>query len=198
MTVDGGGALARDETLRALGDAKRGRAEGFRRLYELLGPAVAAYCRGQRVPDPDDLVNEIFLRVFRNLPAFEGGLGQLRSWVFAIAHNLCVDEQRRSRARPRVVPLGESIPDVADASFEGSVLDHVSDTAVKSALRRLSGDQQQVLLLRSVVGLSVRETATAIGKQPAAVKGLHRRAISAMRQHLEAPAGGVVLYGQAS
>ena len=51
----------------------------------------------------EDLVQEVFWRVWRRASSFERERGRVAQWLFGIAHNLCVDELRRLRARPTPV-----------------------------------------------------------------------------------------------
>ncbi len=75
----------------------------YQRLFEWLGRSVAGYLRGQGADDAEGLANDVFLRVFTNLGSFAGSEERFRSWVFAIAHNLLVDQRRRQRRRPTIV-----------------------------------------------------------------------------------------------
>ncbi|MEX2255873.1 MAG: sigma factor [Acidimicrobiia bacterium] len=75
-------------------------------LYRQLAPAVAGYQRVQGTAEPDDLTNEVFVRVFRDLGAFSGTDAQFRSWVFSIAHARLVDDRRRQARRIQLEQLG--------------------------------------------------------------------------------------------
>ena len=167
-----------------LAAAQVGEAWAFTRLFEWLGRPVVAYLRGAGVEDPDGTANEVFLRAFRGICGFEGTEGRFRSWVFAIAHNLIVDERRRRSRRPVVRPMEElSEPAVAGADEEALVA--LGDERVQAMLAVLPPDQREVILLRLVADLSIEDTAAAIGKSPGAVKALQHRATNRLRRTLD-------------
>ena len=74
------------------------------------------------------------------------------------------------------------LPRTADAS--GEVIAREDEAAMFAAIRTLSADQQDVLGLRFFAGLSLAETATAMGRSPNAVKQLQFRAVSSLRQRM--------------
>lgn len=165
--------------------ARTGEGWAHQRLFDWLGRPVAAYLRGAGVEDPDGLANECFLRVFGGIERFEGTEGRFRSWVFAIAHNLVIDERRRRGRRPRQTELvGDPGPAVAGA--EEAALVTIGDERMRSLLAELPPDQRDVLLLRVVADLSIEDTAAALGKRPGAVKSLQHRATAALRRRLMA------------
>ena len=94
--------------------------------------------------------------MFGGIARFEGTEGRFRSWVFAIAHNLVIDDRRRRSRRPLQAALegdvGPSAPGAEDAAL---VADH-----------------------------SIEDTAAALGKKPGAVKSLQHRALASLRKRL--------------
>lgn len=169
-----------------LAAAKLGQAWAFQRLFDWLGRPVAAYLRGAGLEDADGTANEVFLRVFGGIDRFDGTEGRFRSWVFAIAHNLVIDERRRRSRRPRQVELHDDAgAKVPGASADDAVLVALGDERVRALLGGLPPDQRDVLLLRIVADLSIEETAATLGKKPGAVKSLQHRAVAALRRRLD-------------
>jgi len=173
--------------------ARRGDSCAYRDLYDALAGRVCGYLSVHGASDPEDLTSEVFLRVFRRIGSFEGGERQFRSWVFTIAHNLLLDDRRRTGARVTTRPLehdaferltGGNVEDEAIGNFGG---DWVSD-----ALAQLSPDQQSVLTLRVVGDLSVEQVAAVVGKPVGAVKALQRRGIATLRRHMAGSAPDAV------
>jgi RNA polymerase sigma factor (sigma-70 family) len=161
--------------------ARAGEGWAFERLFEALGRPVAAYLRGAGVEDPDGAANEVFLRAFRGLGAFEGDEVRFRSWVFTIAHHLLIDDRRRRARRATTVPLGAA-PEPAAGDDHVAVA--LGDERVRQLLAGLSPDQREVVLLRVVADLSLEDTALAMGKKVNAVKALQHRAMRALRNQL--------------
>jgi RNA polymerase sigma-70 factor (ECF subfamily) len=137
----------------------------------------------QRAAEPEDLVSEVFLGVFRGVSTFRGTEQQFRSWVFTIAHRRLQDERRRAARRPYL----ESVdPDVGalGGDVEREAFAALGEQWVIDVCAQLSADQRTVLLLRVVADQSVEEVARITGKSVGAVKALQRRALETLRRRL--------------
>ncbi|HEX2040980.1 MAG TPA: RNA polymerase sigma factor [Acidimicrobiales bacterium] len=176
----------------ALAAARTGAGWAFERVFAAFAPAVCGYLRAQGARDPEGETNEVFLRVHRRLPAFEGDVDRFRSWVFAIAHNYVVDQRRWLRRRPveDVVADTPVRPTGRDAGEEA--LARVAAADVRALLGTLSPDQRDVLLLRFLADLSIEQTAAATGRTVTGVKALQRRGLDALRRRLAAVSGPAV------
>src|SRR5262249_23287140 len=153
-----------------------GDAWAFEALYRAIAPAVAAYLRVQGAGEPEDLTNEVFLRVFRGLGRFTGNDAQFRSWVFSIAHARLVDERRARARRARytgAAGVGPAPPRAA-GNVEDDVLRELGEQRVRELCERLAPDQRDVLLLRVVADLTVEQVARLVGKTTGATKALQR------------------------
>lgn len=169
-----------------LAAAQSGAPWAFARLYEDLAPAITGYLRLRGAPEPDDTASEAMLQVFRALPRFTGDEAAFRSWVFTIVHRRLIDDRRRRGRRPTTAPL-----EAGEAEAGGNVelealeaLDPLGGGWMHDALRAVTDDQRDVLLLRIVGGLSVEEVAGIVGKRPGAVRALQHRALGRLRERL--------------
>ncbi len=169
-----------------LAAARAGAEWAWTMLYEDLAPSVLGYLRVRGAAEPEDLTGEVFLQVVRDLHRFRGDERSFRAWVLTIAHHRLLDE-RRARARRPVEPLDPAAAEVPDpaAWTEERALSSVEAERVARLIARLSPDQQDVLLLRTLGGMTIEEVARAVGKRPGAVKQLQRRAIAALRRELQ-------------
>ncbi len=143
-------------------------------VYRELAPRVLGYLRAQRVPDPDDLLGEVFLQVARDIGRFKGDDAALRRWVFSIAHNRVVDDRRRRARRPQTSDA--EVPEVAEASASGDT--DPFDPELAAALGDLSDDQREVVVLRFVADLPLETVARVTGRTVGAVKALQHRALT--------------------
>ena len=148
-------------------------------LFAELGPVVLGYLRSQGAADPEDLLSEVFLQVSRDLDRFRGDDTKLRSWVFTIAHHRLVDDRRRRGVRPQVVSsevpeLGEEMPEPVDPQLV-------------AALGALTELQRQVVTLRFVGDLSLREVARIVRRPVGAVKSVQKRALDRLALMLGEP-----------
>lgn len=125
-----------------------------------LIPRLRRYARAL-LGDPgaaDDLVQDTLERAWRKAALWRPGT-DLRAWLFAIMHNLFVN-QVRARRRDVEIPLDETAlgrPAAADASAGVQLLD------LASALARLPPEQREVLLLVGLEELTYREAAQVLG-----------------------------------
>src|SRR5262245_24499380 len=156
--------------------------------YRMLGSATEA----------DDAVQETMIRAWRNLDRFDGR-ASLRTWLYRIATNVCLDElaDRSRRARPiEDAPAGtvddpllthprthwlEPIADAralpSDANpAEMAILRQSIGLAFVAALQHLPPKQRAVLLLMEVLGWSAAEVAESLETSVASVNSALQRA----------------------
>jgi len=165
--------------------ARAGHGWAWAAIYRQLSPAVLGYLRALGVPEPDDVGAEVFLHMVRDLPRFEGGEGEFRTWVLTIAHNRLVDERRIIKRRPvEVIPVEEIEHGEVGRSAEEDALAKISEQRAFELLRRLSDEQQSVILLRVLGDLSITQVAAVLGRTPGAVKALQRRGLATLKREL--------------
>jgi RNA polymerase sigma factor (sigma-70 family) len=150
----------------------------FRELFRRYAPVVLRLVR-QNVPTQEahDLVQQTFLHLHRGRNDFRRG-APLRPWLCTIAINVRRQYLRSIRNRESVSP----IPDVADSIPAAATSDVVGK--VRAALSELSSDQQQVIVLHWVEGLSFREVADVVGASLGAVKVRAHRGYEVLRVSL--------------
>ncbi len=178
------GAGRADIDAAALSAAAAGGSAAMRSIYNSLAPTVAGYARGHGADDPEAIANETLYRVLDGLSRFEGDVDRFRSWAFTIAHNLIVDDRRRLARRPRSAATVEDIHLPAVASAEATAVSAVETQQMIDWIRQLPPGQRDVLLLRLVADLSVKDVSRIVGKRDGAVKALHRRGLDALRSQL--------------
>ena len=106
--------------------------------------------------------------------------------MFTIARHALIDERIRETRRPSTVELTESTPSTISSEHpEADVLEGVARDDLLALLDRLTPDQRDVLALRIVADLPIRQVATVLHKSPGTVKALQHRGVAALRRHLE-------------
>lgn len=149
--------------------------------YRALAPAVLGYLRGIGVAEPEDLLGDVFVQVARSIDGFRGDADQLRRWVFVVARNCLVDEERRRARRP---PVGaDRIPDRAVDADEGP------DPRLVAALAELTPDQREVIGLRFIADLPLEAVAEVTGRPVGAVKSMQHRALAQLARRLDGERG---------
>lgn len=168
-------------------EAAAGDPEAVRTLTTMIAPMTVRYCRarlGRRDFGPvcaDDVAQEICVAVLQALPAYHDRGGSFLFLLRAIAANKVADAFRsvsRERARPT-----DEVPELTDtdAGPERRVLEAERGRRLDALLDRLPAVQREILVLRVVVGLSVGETARALGLSSANVRTLQHRALFRLR-----------------
>jgi RNA polymerase sigma factor (sigma-70 family) len=175
--------LRSDEQLVSL--FRAGNDEAFRAIHDRYRARMLAYTRQMltgSIQDPEDAVQEIFVRAYAGLRANRRQLA-LRAWLYRIAHNRCIDELRR----PHAVAL-ETVDYLIPAAQ-----DPVAKVEQRDSLRRLIIDvqrlpeqQRSALLMRELAGMPYADVAGALGVSVAAVKSLLVRARMGLAQASEA------------
>ena len=156
----------------------------FGELYELFCPKIysyIAYHLNGRVEAAEDLTEEVFMKALQNLGTFQFREVPFSSWLYRIAHNHLIDHIRTVKKQPQV-----NIDDAQHLLFERDRLDGRLDRQTLShALAKITQDQRQIVLMRIVQGLSITETAKAVGKSEDSVKQLQSRGLKALKRVLQ-------------
>ncbi|WP_308164118.1 sigma-70 family RNA polymerase sigma factor [Nonomuraea sediminis] len=146
--------------------------------------------------EAEDLVQETLLRAWKGLPAFEGR-SSLRSWLYRIATNACLDalEARERRVLPYElgppetdgprmdIPWLQPYPTGNDPAT-AAVSRETIELAFLAAIQHLPPRQRAVLILRDVLGWPSRQTAALLDGTQASVNSALQRARATLRQRL--------------
>lgn len=134
-------------------------------MIALIEPHIPALRRYARVlmkerAEGDDLVQDCLERAISRWHQRRTD-GNVRSWMFAILHNLAINALRQRARQGRHVP----IEDASESALAGAAVqeDAVSRRDIAAALDALPEDQRTVLLLISVEDLSYAEAANVLG-----------------------------------
>jgi RNA polymerase sigma-70 factor (ECF subfamily) len=188
---------------RLLEAAQGGDEAAFERLAERYRGELHAHCYRMlgSIHDAEDSLQEAMLRAWRGLPKF-AGRSSLRSWLYRIATNTCLDQiaRRPKRVLPvdygpptdphdgPVDPLVDSTwvgpyPDDAIGIEDGYASPEASyemregiELAFIAALQTLPPNQRAALILREVLGFSAKETAEALETSVASINSALQRA----------------------
>jgi RNA polymerase sigma-70 factor (ECF subfamily) len=167
----------------AIVGARAGDHEAFAVLWRWLQPSLVRWLNVVATDDVEDVASEVWMTVARSLPAFVGTEDGFRNWVFTVARRRAIDAGRRRRRRPPTCPLdGTEVVDHGSA-FDDQVAGLESALAL---LRQLHPAQREVVALRVIVGLDVRETAAVVEKSEGAVRIACHRGLRALADQLSA------------
>jgi RNA polymerase sigma-70 factor (ECF subfamily) len=188
-----GGNTPRDDSdpeatrLRALVDlAKEGDAEAFGQLYDhyVTGVFRFVYYRVGSQQLAEDLTSETFVRGLRAIQRFNWQGKDFGAWLTTIARNLIADHFKSSRSRLEIV--SETIPEgkTHAPSPEQEVLSLISNEMLFAAVASLPPEQRDCILMRFIQGLSIAQTAAALGRSEGAIKQLQLRAVRSLAKSM--------------
>jgi RNA polymerase sigma-70 factor (ECF subfamily) len=146
----------------------------FRYIYYRIGEEAEA----------EDLTEEVFARAWEALPGYRAREYPFTSWLYRIAHNLVVDHHRRKKSLP--ANDLESRMTQNRRAHEDQLVHDQEASLLAEGIRLLPEEEQQVLTLRFVEGLSHREVAVIIGKSEGASRVIQHRALTRLSEFLEA------------
>lgn len=149
-------------------------------LYERYADRVYRYAlkRTRSASLAAEIVSETMIRALEGLERLDPDRGSFADWLFAIVRHRILDHQRAYRRLGRALARLRTLP-VHDDPLT-TVVESEDAARVRAALRRLSPDDQEVLLLRYSAGLSSRE----IGEALHIAEGAARVRLSRARQRL--------------
>jgi RNA polymerase sigma-70 factor (ECF subfamily) len=189
MEVEAGGAVER---------ARSGDSDAFRLLVEQHSRAIfrLAYRMTGNEEDAEDVVQETFLRAYRQLGKYEAR-SSFSTWLYRIASNYSLDlirmrkrhEDKRERGsaeenRDILQSIAVDSPGPDRIVYSSQVKDRVD-----AALSQLSAQERTAFVLRHFEGLSIEEIGEALGTGANATKHSIFRAVQKLRRTLEPVVG---------
>ncbi len=166
--------------------AQKGDAAAFEQLvtaYERKVYALALRSTGSEA-DAADLTQEVFLRAWRSLNSFRGD-STVSTWLYRITMNICIDFSRKKSLQ--LVPLADEegnelpLPDRRTTNSPEAALENQElSRELNTALKQLTPEHRQAILLRDVSGLTYQE----IGRMLALEEGTVKSRLARARRNL--------------
>lgn len=167
--------------------AIRGEASAFGSLYDHYQPKIYRFVlvKVGRREEAEDLTHQVFLNAWQNIGRYEDLGFPFGSWLYRIARNAVVDFYRSKRDD---VSLEKTDPEyfVMQADIHADLAGKLDVEKVKLAIGKLKPEYQDVILMRFVEDLPIKEVADAMEKTEGAVKVIQHRAIKELQNILGA------------
>lgn len=156
---------------------KAGDEDAFTEIVSAYYAQLMSHAR-RRLRDPraaEDAVQEAMLRAYRALPRFNGEY-RLGAWLHRIVENVCADEGNRRRREGELTDKVMALPAAAETDV---ATEAIADPEVTEALRNLSPNYRDALVLRYVEGLPYRDVAarTGVSEENARARAHRGRAV---------------------
>ena len=126
--------------------------------------------------EAQDLTQEVFLRLFRTLQSFRSGEGSFIVWLARMTRNLLIDNYRRTRQERVTYSIEEQLPMLeshavgAGSRADGLLAGREASEILQGALRRLSPELRETVILRDLEELEYKEIAETLGIPEGTVK----------------------------
>ena len=162
---------------------KDGSQDAFDSLYQRHLPSVyKRVCYVIPENDVEDVTQEIFIAALKSLPSFRGD-SQFRTWLRTLTNHKVAEfyRKRTRKQEPLLAPLSE-----ISGRMEGATPKKLEERIfIQAALNKLPENYREIILLRFVEDMQFNEIANLTNQNLEASKSLFRRAIAALRNHLD-------------
>jgi RNA polymerase sigma-70 factor, ECF subfamily len=175
--------VARPDLFALVEQARAGEEPAWESLYRMLYPRLVAYARRELgAEQAKEAVSETMARAVAGIDRFSWRGAGFEGWLFGILRHVIVDTHRRDSRQART-PVYRDGADGAQPD-DGLVADEEA-RAVRAAFARLRPEEQELLHLRIVSGLSSEDVAGVLGKRPGTVRMAQSRALDRLRSFLQ-------------
>lgn len=174
-----------DEALMAM--LRNGRQDAIGCLFRRHARAI--HTVGKRilrdVAEAEDVVQDVFLYVFRKRDLYDPSKGSVRSWLIQIAYTQAFLRRRKLKS----LGLCDAVPEEncnshLEIPYDHSIEGLFGRNCWKAILNNLTGDQEQVLRLHFFEGYTFSEIAEKLGQSYANVRNHHYRGLEKVRRYL--------------
>ena len=167
-------------------DAVGGEASAFGSLYDHYQPKIYRFVviKVSQREEAEDLTHQVFMHAWTHIGQYRDVGFPFSSWLYRIARNQVIDHYRTKKVH---LPIDEVDEDrfAIDAAHERTLDDAMALERVRNAIRLMKPEYQDVIIMRFIEDLSIKETAHALGKTEGAVKLMQHRAMKSLQNILK-------------
>lgn len=158
--------------------------DAIKQLYETYYPKIYNYAFMQMgdIQAAEDLASDVMLKMIESIQSYKFRGLPFGAWVFRIARNRLIDLHRRRKRRGEV-DLTETLS-TALANPQALAERALERGQLQVALKHLTDEQRQVILLKFIEGFDNRSVGKLMGRSEGAIKSLQHRALGALRRIL--------------
>lgn len=172
-----------DNSLRELmGRAREGNRWAYGKVFRLCYKDIYDYVirRVGNISDAEDLTMKVFAKGLEAVANYEERGCSARAWLYRIAHNVVVDHYRTLKKDLDISELPEVVDTGRDVELEMVRRETVSD--VYEEIRKMPAAQAEVIILRFIEDLSVREAAIVLDKKESTVRALQFKGVKSLKK----------------
>ncbi len=171
-----------DGEIKLIESAVKGKASAFGLLYDHYQPKIYRFVLikiGSR-EDAEDITHQVFLNAWQNISNYKDLGFPFSSWLYRIAKNQVIDRYRTKKQEFNLEDVDEEV--FADSGIGEDIELRIRIERVMKEIKNLKQDYQDVLIMRFVEDLSIKEVAAAVEKSEGAVKLMQHRAIKELKK----------------
>lgn len=169
-----------------------GSAEALEVLYDRHSRIVLSFATRmlQDRQSAEELMQEVFLRAWRQAKSFSTTRGQFVTWLLSITHNLAIDEIRKRNRRPQRANAADPVLLLTNVTSGGPSVEESAEIGhlqqiVKDAIASLPDHQRLAIELAYVRGMTQREIADHLDEPLGTIKTRMRLGMRKMKEYLE-------------
>lgn len=152
------------------------------KIYLDYKEKVTAYVRS-RITDPyaaEDVVSEVFLKVYQKLACYDESRASLSTWIYSITRNTVIDYYKKRKTQSLFLYEIEKVEEIPDkmSAYEARLED------LANALENLSERERDLIILHYYQGYTLKRIAEMMGMSYINAKVIHAKALSALRMLL--------------
>ena len=160
-----------------------GESSAFGLLYDHYQPKIYRfiYLKVGHREEAEDLTHQVFLSAWNNIRGYESRGFPFSSWLYRIARNQVIDHYRTKKPTSSLDDVDVESHITEDKS--GTLAEtKIEMERVRMALAKLKPEYQEIIIMRFVEDLSIKETAQTLGKSEGAIKLLQHRATKKLKE----------------
>ncbi len=164
--------------------AKNRDSEAFGLLYDQYLPAIYRFILlkiGDKVTT-EDLAHQVFLSAWQNIENYQTQGFPFSSCLYRIAHNAVIDYYRTEKKHFNLESIEEA---AASNDLEEKIDQEFELKLIKTAIKELSDEQQSIIIMRFVEGLTNKEIAAALGKSEGSIKTAQHRSLKNIKKIID-------------
>lgn len=166
-------------------NARKGDKDAFGEIYKIYLDRIYrfVYFLVRDEPLAEDITQNVFIKAWMKIGEFSLKRGTMQAFLFAIARNLVIDEQRKKKALPldgeaeNFIPSGENL--------EEKVIRSETNEQLMKFLNRLPETDKQIVIMKYFEDMEYQEIAGVVKKNVVAVRVRLFRALKTVREFLE-------------
>ena len=164
--------------------AQSGHSDSFGGIYDLHHEKIFRfiYLKVSHKEEAEDLTHQVFLSAWKNIKNYVIKDTPFVSWLYQIARNKVIDHYRSKKNHTPLDSAIENIPD--QYNLELITENKIEIEQIKNSLKKLTDEQQDVLIMRFVEDLPIKEVAQSLNKSNGAIKLIQFRAINKLKEIL--------------